>query len=130
MYHKIFKADAPTFSERARALIVLHVYWYVGENFSYVRIWGSNIVHLLPRIILNRMVLQEFSFQTVIYGVFPKLARHKRKAWPKFPLSLDPLVLHTSTHETMLGKEITNMNLGEAPRRMHDPKAYLASLFV
>ena len=86
-------------------------------------------MHFLPRIVPYHVVLQEFSYQTIIDGIFPKLARHKRKAWPKFPLSLDSLVLQNYTHATMLGKEISNMNLGEALKRMHDPKDYLASLF-
>ena len=38
MYHNIFKADAPTFSKRARALITLHRDWYVREYFSSIRI--------------------------------------------------------------------------------------------
>ena len=87
------------------------------------------MVHLFPRIVPYRMVLQEFSYHTAINGAFPKLVKHKRKGWPKFPLSLDSLVLKNSTHAALVGKEITTMNLGEAPIRMHDPKAYLASLF-
>ena len=62
MYHKTSKADAPTFSERARELISLHGDWYVGEYFSYMRIGGSNTVHILPKIVLDYIVLQEFSF--------------------------------------------------------------------
>ena len=61
MYHKIFKEDALAFSERAKELIALHGDWYVGEYFSYIRIWGSNTFHLLPRIVLDHMVLQELS---------------------------------------------------------------------
>ena len=76
------------------------------------------------------MVLQEVSFQTIINEVYPKLAQHKRKTWPKFPLNLGSLVLQNSTHATVLGKEIASMNLGEEPKRMHDPKSYLALLFV
>ena len=30
----------------------------------------------------------------------------------------------------MMGKEISNMSPGEAPRRMHDRKAHLTNLFV
>ena len=44
--------------------------------------------------------------------------------------SLDFLVLHNSIHPVVLGKEIYIMNLGEAPKRMHDPKYYLANLFA
>ena len=87
-------------------------------------------MHLLPRIVLDRMVLQEFTFQPIIDGIFPKLAKYKKKAWPKFNLYLDSLVLQNSTHAVVLGKEISIMNLGEAPKRMHDPKYYLANLFA
>ena len=76
------------------------------------------------------MVLHEFAFQTVVDEAFPKLAKHKKKCWPNFPLTLGSLVLHNSTHAVVLGKEISIMNLWESPKRMHDPKAYLASLFA
>ena len=51
MYYNIFKVDALAFSKSARELISMFGDWYVGEYFSYIRIWGSNIVHLLPRIV-------------------------------------------------------------------------------
>ena len=57
------------------------------------------------------------------------LKKHKKKAWPKFPLYLDSLVLQNYTHAPLLGKEISIMNLGEEPNRMHDPKYYHANLF-
>ena len=38
--------------------------------------------------------------------------------------------MQNSTHPTILGRETANMNLGEEPKRMHDPKSYLASRFV
>ena len=80
MYYKIFKVDAPAFSESARELISYYGDWYVGEYLSYIRVWGRNIVHLLPRIVLDRMVLQEFVYHIVIDGVFSKLTKHKKKA--------------------------------------------------
>ena len=88
------------------------------------------MVHLLPRIIPNHIVLHEFSFQTFIDGAFPKLSKQKRKGWPKFLLSLDSLVLLNYTHTGLMGKEITTMNLGEASKRMHDPKSYMSNLFA
>ena len=87
-------------------------------------------MHFLPIIVPDRMVLQEFAFQTVTDGVFPKLTKHKKKAWPKFPLYMDSLVLSNSTHAAMLGKEITVMHLGEEPKRMHDPKSSMENLFA
>ena len=69
-YHSIFKGDAPRFSDRARALISTMGDWYVSEYFAYIRIWGSNTVHLLPRIDPDRMVLEDISFHTVGDGFF------------------------------------------------------------
>ena len=89
MYQIIFREDAPTFFERAKDLISLHGDWYVGEYLSYIRILGNNKVHMLPIILPDRLVLQEVAYQTVIDGVFPKLAQSKRKAWPKFPSNMD-----------------------------------------
>ena len=88
------------------------------------------MVQFLPRIVPDYMVLQEFSYQTVIDGVFSKLTKHKKRAWPKFPITLGNLTLQNPPHETLLGKEITVMNLGEASKRMHDPIFYLANLFT
>ena len=76
------------------------------------------------------MVLLEITYQIIVNGFFPKLASSKRKAWPKFPLNFGSLILQNSTHAAVLGREIADMSLGEAPNRMHDPKSYLASLFV
>ena len=76
------------------------------------------------------MVSQEIAYQSVIDGVFPKLASSKRKYWPKFPLNLEFLVLQKSTHAFILGRVITDMNLGESPKRMNDPNSYLTSHFV
>ena len=87
-------------------------------------------MHLLPRIVPDHMVLQEISFQMVIDGVFPKLTKHKKDAWPKFSLNLDYLVLQNSTHVVVLGKQISIMNSREVPKRMHDPKYYLSNLFA
>ena len=80
MYYNIFKVDAPAFSKSAREMISAFGDWYVGQFFSYIRIWGSNVVHFLPRIVPNRMVLQEFAYQIVIDGVSPKLSKHKKKS--------------------------------------------------
>ena len=102
---------------------------YVGQYFYYIRIWGSNIVHFLSRIVPDRMVLQEFSYQTVIDGAFSKLTKHKKKAWPKFPVNLGNLTVQNPVHASLLGKEFSFMSLGEASKRMHGPVAYLDNLF-
>ena len=76
------------------------------------------------------MVLQEFSYQTMIDGDFPKLTKHKNNSWPKFPMNLGNLMVQNHVHACFLGKEISVMSLGEVFKRMHDPVAFLHNLFA
>ena len=57
MYFKIFKVDDAAFSKGARELNSLYGDSYVGEYLYYIKIWGRNIAHLLPKIVPNHMVL-------------------------------------------------------------------------
>ena len=75
------------------------------------------------------MVLQEFCYETMIGGTFSKLTKHKKKAWPKFPVNLGNLMVQNPIHAPLLGKEISFMILGETPKIMHDLVAYFDNLF-
>ena len=87
-------------------------------------------MHLLPRIVPDRMVLQEFSYETVIDGAFPNFTKHKKKGWPKFPVNLGNFTVQNAGHACLLGKEISVMILGEVFKRMHDPMGFLHNLFA
>ena len=65
VYFLIFNKEAPAFSPKEKSLIATMGDWYVGESFTYIRIYGSNVVHMLPKVVPDRMVLEEISFQTV-----------------------------------------------------------------
>ena len=106
IYFLIFKKEAPAFSPKAIGLFGTMGDWYVGENFSHIKIWGNNTVHMLPRIVPDRLVLEEAAFQTVNDGVYRKLIGPKKKVWPKFPLHLGSLVIPTSTWVAVLGEQI------------------------
>ena len=58
IYPKIFREEAPTFSEESRNLITMMGDWYVCEYFSCIRIWGSNTIHMLPNIVPNKLVIE------------------------------------------------------------------------
>ena len=101
--------------------------WYVGEYFSYIRIWGSNIVHMFPKIVPNKWVIEEVSFQTVTNGVYKKLVGPKRKGWPKCPLNLGSLIIPTSTWAAVLGNQIVSLKISFSLKRRHNPKGFLDS---
>ena len=97
IYFSIFKKEAHAFSAEGRNFIATMGDWYVGESFCYIRILGSNTVHMLPRIVSDRFVLEEAAFHTVMNGVYKKLVVPKKNDWPKFPLNLGLLAIPTST---------------------------------
>ena len=97
VYFLIFNKEAPAFSPEAKTLIATMGYWYVGESFTYIRIFSNNAAHMLPKVVPDRLVLEEISFQTVTKGIYKKCAAPKGKVWPKFPLTLGSLSIPTST---------------------------------
>ena len=68
IYFTIFKGEAPSFSKEYKTFIAKMGDWYVGESFSYIIIWGSNTIHMLPKIVPDRFVIEEVPFQTVTDG--------------------------------------------------------------
>ena len=86
-------------------------------------------MHLLPRIVPDKMVLEEVAYQTMIEGIHQLCYSLKRKAWPKFSINIGHLSITTSTHANLLGKKITTLKLEEAPQRIHDPRGFSASHF-
>ena len=97
VYFLIFNKEAPSFSPEAKALIARMGDWYVGESFTYIRVYGSNDTHMFPKVMLDRLVLEEISFQTVTEGIYKKCVAPKRKVWPRFPIALGSLSVPTST---------------------------------
>ena len=94
----------------------------VGESFTYIKVFGSNDVHMLPKVIPDRLVLEEISFQRVIEGIYKKCVAPKSKVWPKFPITLGSLSIPTSTWASELSDHIVSLKLGFASKRQHDPK--------
>ena len=125
IYFLIFKREVPAFSPEAKNLIVTMGDWYVGESFSYIRIWGSNTAHMLPKVLPDRLFSEEISFQTVTKGVCKKLAGPKRRVYPKFPQNLRPLSIPTLTWAIELSDHIVSLKLGFSSKRKHDPKGWV-----
>ena len=84
IYFSIFKMEAPAFSTEARNFIATMGDWYVGELFLYIKICDGNTIHMLTRIVHNRLVLEEVAFHTVTNGVYKKLVSLKEKAGPNY----------------------------------------------
>ena len=129
IYFSIFKMEAPEFSTEARNFIATMGDWYVGEPFSYIIISGSNTVHMFPKIVHNRFVIEYLSFHNVTDSVYKKLVGPKRKGWPKFPLNLGSFLIPNSIWAVVLGDQIASLKLGFSIKIKHDPKGFLDAHF-
>ena len=94
IYFLIFKKEAPAFSPEATGLIGTMGDWYVGENFSYIRIWGRNTVHMLPRIVLDRLVLEELVSKLSMMGFTGSRLALREKLGPNSLCTLDYRLFH------------------------------------
>ena len=74
VYFLIFNKEAPAFSPEANSLVATMGDQYVVESFTYISVYGSNSSHMLPKVVLDRLVLEEISFQTVTEGIYIKCA--------------------------------------------------------
>ena len=61
-YFLIFKKEAPAFSLESKTLIAMMGDWYVHESFAYIRVFGSSASHMLPKVVPDRLVLEDISF--------------------------------------------------------------------
>ena len=75
-----------------------------------------------PKVVLDRLVLEEISFQIVTEGIYKKCVAPKRKFWPKFPITIRSLSIPFSTWESNLNDHIVSLKLGFASKMQHDPK--------
>ena len=117
MYFLIFNKEALAFSPEEKDLIATMGDWYMDESFTYIRIYGSNAAHMFPKVIPNRLVLEEISFQTVIEGIYKKRAAPKRKFWPRFPITLGSFNVPSSTWASELSDHIMSLKLHFASKR-------------
>ena len=111
VYFLIFNKEDPMFSPEAKALIATMGYYYVGEYFTYIRVYGKNEAHMFPKVIPDRLVLEEISFQIVTEEIYKKCAAPKRKVWPRFPITLGSLSVPSSTWALELSDHIMSLKI-------------------
>jgi hypothetical protein len=60
--------------------------WYMTPNGVYIKIFGSTkLLHWLPHLVLDSLLLQEISYQTYVNCVVASLHRNKKGLWHPFP---------------------------------------------
>ena len=109
--------EAPAFSPKEKSLIATMGNWYVGESFTYIMVYGSNMAHMFPKVVPDKLVLEEISFQTVTEEIYKKCVAPKRKVWPMFPITLGSLSIPNSTWASEQSDHIMSLKLNFERKR-------------
>jgi hypothetical protein len=82
MYEFIFCAPTLCMTDKVLEIIQNIGDCYLMENETYIRIYGATKApHLLLRFVPNKLVVQEITYQIVIYGVGAALYRENKAMW-------------------------------------------------
>jgi len=123
LYNFIFDSHTPCMVDKDLSIVQKIRDWYLMEHGTYIRIYGAiKYLHLSPRFVPNRMVLQEIAFQTMIHGIGETLYHDKKAIWPPLPLwvrsySFESIKKSQSEVDTLI-----SFHFGEERFLRHDPK--------
>ena len=74
--------------------------------------------------------MREITQQTVGVGAFARLARHAKKTWPAFPISIGKFTLANRQHAAKEAHELAELHLCKAPHRFFDPIHEVRNVFL
>jgi len=70
IHHSIFDRPMPKISYQARIDLISIGRWFGEENFTYVRIFGSQAnPHVLPLYVPDKLLAREIAYQITSEGV-------------------------------------------------------------
>jgi hypothetical protein len=85
--------------------------------------------HLLPWFVLDRLVLQEVAYQTVIKGVGVIIYGDKKFIWPPLSLYIDTYFFSNTKHDQEEVAILLLYHFREERFMMHDPKNFIKEHF-
>jgi len=86
-FELILGKPAPILSDEAMQVLSNIGDWYIEKDFTYIRIYGATAApHLLPKFVLDRLVLREIAYQTILHGFNAFLVKEKLKSFISYSL--------------------------------------------
>jgi len=123
IYYSIFDKPIPKISYQASVDLTTVGSWFGEENFTYVRVFGSQAnPHVLPLYISDKMLAREIAYQISAESTTQMLKKEKKKGWPSFPLRCGLYTLHDLKHAEKEATKIQSLTLETIPNRPFDPK--------
>jgi len=118
----LYGFSPPRILDRIMANLGKIAYWYIEENFSYIRFFGCSIApHALPKFLPDRSVCWEVAYQTVIGGINKELKTTQKMVWPTFPIEVDMFSLLDFGHLKVGFAALEDVKLVDIEFKRHDP---------
>jgi hypothetical protein len=118
----IYGRPSPGISEKIMGNLGTFAYWYIEENFSYIRVFSYSIPpHSLPKILPDRLVCQEVAYQIVAGGITKELKAAHKKVWPNFPIQVGMFTLLDFGHTKAKAATLEDVKLVDIEFKRHDP---------
>ena len=126
----LFRSEIPRITRAGHDSIAQIENWYMLKDSTYIHLAGIMAApNLLPRYVLDKLLLKEFAFQLFKIGQTIGLLRRKLKAWSTLLVPIGPY--HILNHGDMV-KELEGYLdyrwLTDTVRR-HDPKGLIGAHF-
>jgi hypothetical protein len=82
VYFIIFRKECPRLSVAAKKMIAKVGHWYFEETSTYIRVFkATSTPHLLVVHVLDRLILGEICYQTILQGYNASLVKDKKRAF-------------------------------------------------
>jgi hypothetical protein len=119
----IFKNYFPRLSEAARKVISKTGHWYLEERNTYIKIFVSlGAPHLLPAHVLDKLVLWEIYYHTILQGFDASLLKDKKRIFNPYGFYLGYHFMKDTTQARQEAQiEIEHMFITKRYKR-HDPR--------
>jgi DNA segregation ATPase FtsK/SpoIIIE-like protein len=123
LFQLLFCARAPCMSEKAMEAISEIDDWFVLENETYIRIYGSTKPpHVLPKFVPDKLVLQEVAYHTLVHGVGASLSKYKKLSWPPLPFYVGSYSFKNSKEAHAEAEALATFHFGEGIFHRYDPR--------
>jgi hypothetical protein len=121
LYRLIFYKNSQCMIDKSIQMIDTNGDWHEIEKVTYMRIFGTNQPpHLLPKFILDKLVLQEIQYETYF------LSKNKKAPWTPRPLCTGAYNLENVKIVVEEGEAIVVFNFGIERFKRCDPHVVIA----
>jgi hypothetical protein len=97
--------------------------WFVRENETYIRIYGSTKPPpIVPKFVLDKLVLQEVAYHTLVHGFGASISKYKKLAWPPLPFYLGSYNFKNSKEAHAEAEALETFHFREGIFHRYDPQ--------